>query len=249
MPVPSLRIVPLIDEQLQTGSVLVSWVSSPMTTWSTLIALISIHLATNYAAVKAVRMTCLNRQRANIVFSNIAQHGKVMSPKDVSLCEQVFERDGVLRWMDGEIVGYAKIGVKLEELLARMGERHKQTGSLQLQGVEMSELLDVFKDEAYILWPVSSSQAALIVLKEGCTPVDQLKAWAHALLLAKRLRGQDDASPSEDGLIAELRGRLKDTREIFGKYVGALRDRGWDLDVAALETRAGTRACIDSGKE
>jgi hypothetical protein len=194
-------------------------------------------------------MTCLNRQRANIVLSNIMQHGKVMSPKDVSLCERVFERDGVLRWVDGEIVGCAKIGVKLTELLERIGERHEQTGSLHIHGVKMSELLNVFKDEAYILWPALSSQVALIVLKESCTPFDQLKAWAHALLLAKRLRRKNDASLPKDHLITELRGSLKDTREMFGKYVGALRDKGWDLDIAALETRAGTRACIDSGKQ
>jgi hypothetical protein len=229
--------------------VVVSWVSSPIATWSTLIALLSIHLATNNAAVKAVSLTVLNRQRANIVFSNIFQYGRVMSPKDVSGHERVFERDGVLRWCDDEVVGWARIGVGFKGLLGRMGKQHEKTGSTHLQGVGMEELLDVFGEEAYVLWPASSSsQAALIVLKEGCTPIDQLRAWAHALLLAKRLREQGDVSPLKDRFLTELRGALKDTREVFEKNVDALKEKGWDLDVAALETRAGTRVQIDSGK-
>ncbi|KAF1939737.1 DUF647-domain-containing protein [Clathrospora elynae] len=236
------------------GSVVVSWVSSPMATWSTLIALLSIHLATNYAAVKAVSMRCLNRQRANIVFSSILQHAAILGPDDVSKRERVFERDGVLRWINDEILGYCRIGVSLQEMLGRIGSRHTQTGSLDLRGVNMSELLDVFADEAYILWPACSSDyEALIVLKHGCTPVDQLKSWAHALLLARRQRGHslrgkphdDDASELKNRLIAELRQTLEDTRDVFEKYVGGLKDKGWDLDVAALETRTGTRAQIE----
>ena len=162
----------------------------------------------------------------------------------------MFERDGVLRWSDGEAVGYAKISVSLKELLGVMGSRHQTTGSLHLHGIGIGEVLDVFRDEAYILWPASSaSQAALIVLKEGCTAVDQLKAWAHALLLAKRLRGQDDPASSPDRLIAELRRTLEDTRHTFERSIRVLRDKGWDMNVAALETRAGTRACIESGKQ
>jgi hypothetical protein len=110
----------------------------------------------------------------------------------------VFEQDGVLRWCGGEVVGWARIGVEFREVLGRIGAQHSTgTGSLHLQGVGLEEVLDVFGDEKYVLWPAESSeQAALIVLKEGCTAVDQLKAWAHALLLAKRLRDGrlDDAT-------------------------------------------------------
>ena len=56
------------------GSVVVSWVTTPMATWATLIALLSIHLGTNYAAVKAVSMNSLNRQRANIVFGHMLSY-------------------------------------------------------------------------------------------------------------------------------------------------------------------------------
>jgi hypothetical protein len=225
-----------------------------MATWSTLIALLSLHLATNYAAVRAVSMRCLNRQRANIVLSSIMQQGKVLSPSDVSKRERVFEKDGALRWSDDEIVGYCKIGVSLQALLSRVALRKEQTGSLALRAVHMSDFLSVFANEAYILWPgTSSDYEALIVLKHGCTPIDQLKAWAHALSLAEKVRGRhpggeqddDDDSTAKDRL-AELRRTLEDTRALFENFTDELRDKGWDLDVVALETRPGTRAQIET---
>ncbi|KAF2848926.1 DUF647-domain-containing protein [Plenodomus tracheiphilus IPT5] len=236
------------------GSVVVSCISSPMATWSTLIALLSIHLATNYAAVKAVRMRCLNRQRANIVMSNLVQHGEMLGPSEVARRERVFERDGALRWSDDVVVGYCRIGVSLQTLLSRIGLRNGRTGSLQLHAVAMSELLDVFVGEAYILWPASFADEVLIVLKQGCTPMDQLRAWTHALSLAKRRPsplgkpGADNASLAEDRL-AEVRRTLADTRALFEKYSAAMRDAGWDLDVAALETRAGTRVRMEEAQK
>tara|TARA_R110002003_G_scaffold38_9_gene2351 strand:- start:1612 stop:2265 length:654 start_codon:yes stop_codon:yes gene_type:complete len=216
--------------------------------------LLSIHLATNYAAVRAVSMRCLNRQRANIVFSNLLQHGLVLTPTDVSLRERVFERDGVLRWANDNVVGYCKVGVSLNMLLNRIGQRHKRTGSLDLHAVKLPELMDIFASEAYILWYTDADSEALIVLREGCTPIDQLKAWAHALLLASRMRGpgskpeDDDASPVETRL-AEMRRTLKDTSDLFAQYAEKLKQIGWELNIAALETRAGVRAQIDMQKE
>ncbi|KAH9881603.1 hypothetical protein IAQ61_000330 [Plenodomus lingam] len=228
------------------GSVVVSWISSPMATWSTLIGLLAIHLATNYAAVRAVSMRCLNRQRANILFSRLLEHGQLLSPLEVSRRERVFEHDGVLRWSDDMAIGYCRIGVSLQTLLSHMGLRNARTGSLHLRGAEISELLHVFVDEAYILWPASSAGHFLIVLKEGCTPMDQLKAWAHALLLAKgySLPGAKsvvDQTSLAGNRLADVRRTLADTRTMFEKYSGAMRDAGWDLNIAALETLGGTR--------
>lgn len=198
-------------------------------------------------------MRCLNRQRANIVFSSILERGEVLGPSAVSLRERVFEHDGVLRWTDDVIVGYSRLGVSLQELLGRIGRSHKQTGSLDLHNMQLSDLVDVFADEAYILWIAASADEALIVLKKGCTPFDQLKAWAHALLLAKRLQGRKPGGKPHDkslsvaqDSLSEIRQGLEDTRNMFTRYAGALTDKGWDLDIAALETRAGTRAEIES---
>ncbi|CAA9964282.1 DUF647 domain-containing protein [Pyrenophora teres f. maculata] len=238
------------------GSVVISYITSPLATWGTLILLLTIHLATNYAAVRAVNMHCLNRQRANILFSNMFQHGLVLSPRDVSQRERVFERGGVLRWSDDKVLGRCSIGVPLQRLLNRLGTPHKQTGSLTLKSMEISDLLDVFANEAYILLPASTVEEGLIVLKRTCEPIDQIKAWAHALLLAKRREGleaaglgrkRDDAShgPAMEGLISELRESLKEVQAMFARYGDEMRDKGWDVGVAAMETQAGVRLQID----
>lgn len=238
---------------MQAGSLVVSHITSPFATWTTLLFLLAVHLATNYAAVKAVRMRSLNRQRANILFSSILQHGVVLSPNEVSKRERIFHRGDVLRWSDDEMLGHCKIGVSLQEMLGRMGEQNTQTGSLALHAIQISELLTVFTSEAYIACPAASAVDISIVLKAGCGPNDQLKAWAHALLLAKRARDgkghsgnkpNTASAPPKDRLIAELRQTLEDVRVMFDKYGNEMMGKGWDLDVAAMETRAGTRLQI-----
>lgn len=229
------------------GSLVVSWVHSPLATWATLMGLLAVHLGTNYAAVKAVRMTSLNRQRAGIVFGSILQHGRVLSPKDVSERERVFERDGVLRWADDTIIGYCRIGVSLQVLLGRISTPHSQTGSMAMDSIQATELLDVYAAEAYILWYSEAHGEAVIVLKKECTAVDQLKAWTHALVLAQRRRDRSDSvDVSASGRLTELRHTLAETRKLFEQYTEQLEDKGWDLSVAALETRAGVRAIIET---
>jgi hypothetical protein len=231
--------------------VVVSWVSTPFTTWSVLIALLSIHLATNYAAVRAVSMRCLNRQRANIVFGSLIQHGSVLSPADVAQRERIFERDGVLRWADDSVLGRCRIGVPLETLLSYLGRRHARTGSFDMYAVKLSDLVDVFASEAYMLWFDESEYEAIVVLKDGCTPLDQLKAWTQALLLAREVRGhvvadkpdRDDTSLAK-GRLAALRRTLEAADGLFRKHTAALEQKGWDLQVASLETRAGVRAQV-----
>jgi len=226
-----------------------------MATWATLIALLSVHLATNYAAVKAVSMRCLNRQRANIVLAGILQHGVVLRPADVSKRERIFERDGVLRWADDQILGHCRIGVTLETVLRCIGRQHTRTKALDLQTVQMSELLRIYEDEGYILWFDESQSEAMIVLKQDCTPIDQLKAWTHALIVVQSARAkkekdglqrqpEDDGSTLSKRVVADLRNALQETHALFAAFAGKLRDAGWDLDLAALETRAGTRVVM-----
>ena len=71
------------------GSLVVSWVTTPTTTWTVLILLLSIHLETNRRAVRAVSMRTLNRQRATMVYHHL-KRGHVPTPKDVSAEERIF---------------------------------------------------------------------------------------------------------------------------------------------------------------
>lgn len=93
--------------------------------WSVLLTLIFIHLYTNYQAVRSVIMTTMNRQRTNLIFSEImgpieqmrVQDNSVASttPKDVfrlipsplkvAQRERILEFDGVIRNLAGNIIG------------------------------------------------------------------------------------------------------------------------------------------------
>lgn len=225
-----------------------------MATWATLIALLSIHLATNYAAVTAVTARSLNRQRANIVFSAMLQNGVVLSPTEVSRRERVFERDGVLRWADDCIIGYCTVGASMEQLLrslstnsAARGDHHSREAR-QLQAQGLPDVLQLYAAEAYLLWFAQSR--LIIILKDGCTAVDSLKAWTQALMLAQRLRsetGHSSLATKERSLQDNLtvaKSTLEATTQLFTTCTERLKREGWDLDTAALETRAGLRVTV-----
>ncbi|KAH8422888.1 uncharacterized protein LDX57_000644 [Aspergillus melleus] len=96
------------------------------------------HLSLNYAAVRSVQMTSLNRQRTNIVFSTLfesdpdvniksfgdshqvkeRQKGRSfdqtswlkLSPAEVTKQERIFETDGILRWSSIRSPSTSRIG-------------------------------------------------------------------------------------------------------------------------------------------
>ncbi|OJD30995.1 uncharacterized protein BKCO1_5300098 [Diplodia corticola] len=166
-----------------------------------MLLLLTTHLATNYAAVRAVSMRSLNRQRANIVMAHLLAYDKVLSPQRVSQRERIFEfRDGALRWADDQVIGRCRIGVRLAEVVARLpgaeagapGAAWKtgagvRDSSASAKTTSLAALLKVFEHESYLLWFDSARSEALIVLKQHCEPAAQLQAWTQALLLASRL--------------------------------------------------------------
>ncbi|KAI9773842.1 MAG: hypothetical protein M1840_006067 [Geoglossum simile] len=223
------------------GSVVVSNVSSTLATWFSLILLLSIHLFANYKAVCAVRMLTLNRQRANIVFSTLIEQGKVLSPEQVSKQERVFERDGVLRWGASEIIGHAQIGVKLQLLLASVAGPVAVTGSIHNPIVNLAELTEVYLIEEFLLWVDARERGALIVLKEGCTATSQLKAWAVALTVTRRLKHEKLPISDPQGVLLLLRESLDEANRSFDESLQQLAAAGWDLGSSALETRPSFR--------
>ncbi|PLB46949.1 DUF647 domain protein [Aspergillus steynii IBT 23096] len=108
------------------GSFVVSRVTSYTATWIALVMLLTLHLSLNYAAVRSVQMTSLNRQRTNIVFSTLFESDPdfntkgfgssnqvkereqdmgsdqtkwcILSPAEVARQERIFETNGILRW-------------------------------------------------------------------------------------------------------------------------------------------------------
>jgi Vitamin B6 photo-protection and homoeostasis len=288
----------------------------------TLLLLLSLHLGTNYMAVRAVRMTTLNRQRANIVLSalldsdpdlDLSQLGpfldpaksrtagkastapqpehalEALRPEEVSRLERIFERDGTLRWtvsrrrplISSPALGSCQIGVSLQDLIIAMkGSRiSSATTSMTVPtpSIFRHAITHTFASEAHLLFlsfsflsplAVLTSRRTLrasIVLKRGCTPTQQLKAWAHALLAARMLSCTSSDTtrqpaatttattailsfPRDGNPIAAEQQRILTTithtlaflnwdNRFETLYLPALLDAGWNLGVDALETR------------
>jgi len=204
---------------------------------------VAIHLSMNYAAVRAVSMNTLNRQRANIVFSSLLANDKVLTPKEVSIKERVFETDGVLRWsINDNILGYVQVGVGTVAL-ADQWSYCKQ---------DFATAIDSFRDELYLLAVDTSRKPVhvLIGVKRGCSSRQQLKSWLHALIIASELSSVEPKPSSHqelrrrnpsDALTRTITDTLMRTSGIYADYCLRLEAAGWDLDTAALETRFGPR--------
>ncbi|KAL3427711.1 DUF647 domain-containing protein [Phlyctema vagabunda] len=237
------------------GSLVVSHISTQWATWTAMIALLAIHLGTNYLAVRAVSMRTLNRQRANLLFSHILAQAAftgfladnaaprglgILTPDAVSLQERVFERDGVLRWKGGGILGYCRLGVDLQTILNQLDRPHEKTNSRK---ASLVRLVGLYKDEGYILWYDSLKRTYLIVLKHDATTTVQLRAWMHALYSAKQ--GIPPALEAE-AFFDHFQRTLTDIHTIVekNKLFARLELAGWDLDIGAMETRSGTRILL-----
>ncbi|EGC42162.1 DUF647 domain-containing protein [Histoplasma capsulatum var. duboisii H88] len=251
------------------GSVVVSHISTPFATWTTLLLLLLVHLSTNYAAVRSVNMTTLNRQRTNIVFSTLFEKGSVLTPTEASKCERIFERDGILRWKaSSATLGYCQIGGSFQELLR--GSIHG-ANSIRDVGIDIYKLLRLFEKEEYVLWFNPIHKKGTIVLKNNVTPISQLQAWSHALRVAKRLTdlrregaGRINVSPVEkeeeedkskqrnesvsvtnltdpDTMFSILESTLCAHSASFADQIGMLTDAGWDVATPSLETRPARR--------
>lgn len=232
-------------------------VVSTTSIWTMLILLLAIHLGTNYLAVRAVSMRTLNRQRANILLSVLADSHKLLDPVAVSKKERVFEHDGVLRWHTGQRLGFCRIGISFGEFLAHVKRAISVSSvstSRSWSDVEVEPLLHSFAKERYILWFDTSTKLAMIVLKEGASTRDKLKAWAHALLVAKSMSEAEkqerspnsaaEAYPSAQAMINKLEESLSSITELLARYEQGILALGFDMDVDAIQVRPGTRIAM-----
>ncbi|TGO12590.1 hypothetical protein BTUL_0086g00100 [Botrytis tulipae] len=242
------------------GTFVVSKISSQVATWIALLSLLSIHLGTNYMAVRSVTMRTLNRQRANLVISSFLSmpgHEKnktvLPSPREISLQERIFERDGAIRNIQGTILAYCKVGTSLQELLSSISTP-TTAGSYAENDSILTSLLSIYKTQGYIMWYSHSRHTFLVVLKEGTAPKVQLDAWFHAIFAVtftekkiesetKRMDNQSVLSWMRNSLEASEKWRAET------KFYEQLERRGWDLNTPAIEVRAGTRLIVSGGEE
>jgi hypothetical protein len=244
----------------------VAFLKTKTATWLVLVSLLVAHLAMNRTGVRAVEMRTLNRQRANIAFSGLLDENRVTSPKEVSERELIFERSGgsALRGKTGRVIGSCEFGVSVKtviECLATEG-RYAAAGSAHCSPVNVSRVMEAFERQAYILWFKTSHSHWLgqhqrppittiwVVLKAGITPEQQLAAWYHALLLARRIDERGTVFPTtgtprredtQEAMLSHVELTLDRVQRTFEKFAIRLKAAGWAIDIPALETSAGSR--------
>jgi hypothetical protein len=208
--------------------------------------LLAVHLGTNYKAVTAVALRSLNRQRANIVYSTFSDTGEILAPRQVAPLERIFEKDGMLRWgkTRAVVVGNAEIGANLAALVGSLRSQQQQHSSVSV--INLEDLARVFCNEEHVLWYDFARRRVTICLKERASPEEQLRAWMHALLLAKRIRhgGFDAMGPSHQEVLALVEETLDDIGMSWSAVAQRLGEAGWDLDAAVLETVPGYRVGV-----
>lgn len=248
------------------GTFVVSKISSQTATWIALITLLSIHLGTNYLAVRSVTMRTLNRQRANLVISSLLEDMKnqkarssghpikdfkitLPSPKDISPQERIFEQDGAIR-VHGKVLAYCKVGISFSEIISALSLTRTSSGNyiendaFSSQSI-ISNLVQIFKNQGYIMWYSQYQNTFLVVLKAGTSPKVQLDAWFHAVwtvAISKRPEIMD-----REGILGWMETSLRESerwREDVDFYAG-LEGKGWDLGTAAVEVRAGCRVVLE----
>jgi hypothetical protein len=186
----------------------------------------------------------LNRQRAGIIWTTRQRiDGNtnkliLLSPAQVASMERIFERSGVLRDTPTNIVlGHCTIGSSLSSILS---------------GHISQNVLNTFSRQRYFIWfdrqclhylpgrdtPIIKGFLRLhICLKEGHTPMDQLKAWVHAIEVGrsyKQLPGS--ASSGGDDIFRLLHTTYLMVDSMFPEFEYRLRVGRWDVDAGAMLT-------------
>ncbi len=225
------------------GSVVVSWVTSPVATWTALILLLSIHLETNRRAVRAVSMRTINRQRANLIYRQlISDH--VPTPKEISQVEHIFARNGDLCSNHAGSQGHCQIGVPFKEMLGDISDQyHRHTASASVKTETLETILEIYSKRSYVLWCRHSgnSPSFAIVVKSGATCSDLLTAWWQALLLAGHTKWRAEHRSTKDQPVEILRETAISASNLLERYEKQLVEAGWDLNTNALETGSSSR--------
>ena len=88
-----------------------------------------------------------------------------------------------------------------------------------------------------------------IFLKDNALSRDQVKAWSHALWLAKASRQSNQISDTDWPPYELLRTTLRQMDDWFEDFMDGLVEAGWNVDTATIETRTGYRICVLGGDD
>jgi len=211
------------------GSLIVPRLVTPWPIYTALFLLVALHLGINYLGVRGLVLRTLNRQRVALAWvSYRSSKGTVVpSPSNVSKAERILTRPGVFRDPLGRITGRCTIGLPFFDAF---------------RGHFPSSLFEHFEEERYLLWydnqclrptrdgaghTVRGPVYLHIVLKDGYTVSDQLRAWIHAAELCSMTAHKPTGSTDREAM-ALIRASHKCIVQCFPDFIERMRAAGWN---------------------
>lgn len=117
-------------------------------------------------------------------------------------------------------------------------------------------LIQTFAEERFIPWYHPTSDKSdlgidvQIVLKEGHTPLDHLKAWAHAIELVRILNNpKPDEKAGNGRQVVSNRKALAIVNESFPTFLEHMRSVGWRLEGGTLVVGSSPTVVIEHGAD
>ncbi|KAG0563427.1 hypothetical protein KC19_8G030500 [Ceratodon purpureus] len=152
---------------------------------STFFGVTALHIFCNLKSYQAVQLRTLNPYRASLVLAEYFRSGNVVSLREVNGEEPIFPK---ISFFNVRLRGSKGEGTSLSEeskAVAHAIEDHLEFGATFGAAVKTREeadaLLDIYKSERYLL--SQHDDRLLVVLKEGATPRDMLRAMMQAIYL------------------------------------------------------------------
>lgn len=225
------------------GSIVVPHLVTPWPTYTALFLLVAFHLGINYLGVRGLVLRTLNRQRVSIAWTSyrLSNNTTVPNPKDVSQAEHILSHPAVFRDPLHRITGTCTIGLSFFDAF---------------EGHFPFNLFEHFEEERYLLWydakclrpardgaghAVHGPVYLHIILKDGYTINDQLKAWIHAAELCSMVGRKDtrntndaDAIREDKEALALMRSSYTRIIQDFPDFIAQMRAAGWNTVDGAL---------------
>jgi hypothetical protein len=192
-------------------------------------------------------MTTLNRQRSNIVFSNLSnEDGTWMSvnPQQVAERERIFAVDGALTWK-GTPVGFCKFGTPQDVLRYLGGTYNKHSGATTDVKVSLQRMLAIFRRSDYLLWFDPPERLAIIVLKTEATAQTEIFAWWHAIRIATAYATGIDSSDMKPSATLQALDDTLSSEVIQHEQMETLEKAGWSTTISLLQTSPSRRIRLE----
>lgn len=234
------------------GGLVVSKVHGTFATWACLLPLLAFHLWCNWQAVKSVRLTNLNLERASILFEGIGNY--VKSPIEVGKQEGIMRNFGSLRSENAQRLQCLNVGARFQDLLGCIHHTGKpDTGRSDRGNDFLPRLLHIFRQEAYLVWVAPGAMRSVIMLRDGASNETQAKALFHLMLILQRHEMQSkrggvdggdqkvvDLNQADDTslLLGHVEGTLQEVNAAWIEMKERIEKAGWDLRRTNLESGA-----------